>query len=292
MPSDNHISSILLLILIGLAIYFLFNSNKGLTAENFENDTPFSNEVDDAETDNENDNENENENDNFNDVEADQYDEQDVHTIAAPASLNAYIPETVTAYQSNQPSQVDQIENQINKKNKQIRIAEDIKVNAIDNVQDLQPPQLQANINYNIPESSYQVPNSKDLNNFTPNDEESFNYAGTSLTDAFAAPLPPGANSDVIDFKKGNMDNYDAKDFLPKEVNDEWFETDFSLAKYQLNDDKLINTERYIIGINTVGQSLKNATYDIRGTIPNPKFSISPWNNSTMEPDFNIKPLC
>jgi hypothetical protein len=89
------------------------------------------------------------------------------------------------------------------------------------------------------------------------------------------------------------MSKYNAKDFLPNEINDEWFETDFSLAKYQLNDDKLINTDRYIIGINTVGESLKNATYDIRGTIPNPKLTgLSPWNNSTYEPDFNLKPLC
>ncbi len=29
-----------------------------------------------------------------------------------------------------------------------------------------------------------------------------------------------------------------------------------------------------------------------RGTIANPKFSVSPWNNSTYEPDYNIKPLC
>jgi hypothetical protein len=127
---------------------------------------------------------------------------------------------------------------------------------------------------------------------FTPNDESIFDFDGSSLADAFAPPIPPGTNTETVDFKKQNMENYNAKDFLPKEVNDEWFETDFSLAKYQLNDDKLINTDRYIIGINTVGQSLKNATYDIRGTVPNPKFIVSPWNNSTFEPDFNLKPLC
>jgi hypothetical protein len=64
------------------------------------------------------------------------------------------------------------------------------------------------------------------------------------------------------------------------------------IDELNINDDKLINTERYIIGINTVGQSLKNASYDIRGTIPNPKFVVSPWGNSTYEPDFNLKPLC
>ncbi len=37
---------------------------------------------------------------------------------------------------------------------------------------------------------------------------------------------------------------------------------------------------------------MKNASYDIRGAVAVPKFSISPFNNSTIEPDYNIKPLC
>ena len=130
------------------------------------------------------------------------------------------------------------------------------------------------------------------INNFEPADNFDLNYIGTDLNNAFSVPLTQTASSDVIDFKKQNMDNFNARDFLPKEINDEWFQTDFSLAKYQLNDDQLINSDKYIIGINTVGQSLKNATYDLRGTIPNPKYIVSPWNNSTYEPDFNLKPLC
>lgn len=106
---------------------------------------------------------------------------------------------------------------------------------------------------------------------------------------AFEAKLK---NDAVVDINSKNMEKYNAKDFLPKEYNKSWFDTDFSQAKYNINDDNLINTDKYIIGINTVGQSLKNPSYDIRGTIPNPKFSVSPWNNSTYEPDFNIKPLC
>ena len=96
---------------------------------------------------------------------------------------------------------------------------------------------------------------------------------------------------DVVDTNKNNK-KYNAKDFLPKEINDEWFDTDFSQAKHDINDNKLINTDKYIIGVNTVGQSLKNASYDIRGTVANPKIAVSPWNNSTYEPDYNIKPLC
>ena len=114
---------------------------------------------------------------------------------------------------------------------------------------------------------------------------------GAELDSAFQRPIPQQARPDEVPINKNNLKKYDAKDFLPKEINSEWFDTDFSQAKYNVNDDKLINTERYVIGINTVGQSLKNATYDIRGTVPNPKFTVSPWNNSTYEPDFNIKSI-
>lgn len=116
--------------------------------------------------------------------------------------------------------------------------------------------------------------------------------AGADLSNAYEPPIPHGTDASAVDINKNNVKKYDSKDFLPKEINDKWFDTDFSQAKFNVNDDKLINTERYVVGINTVGQSLKNASYDIRGTIPNPKFSVSPWNNSTYEPDTNIKPMC
>jgi hypothetical protein len=143
-------------------------------------------------------------------------------------------------------------------------------------------------INVNVPSGSI----NPSVYDFQPSDESSLIHDGTLLNEAFNSPIPQGSHTDTVNFNKGNTENYNAKDFLPKEINDEWFETDFSLAKYQLNDDKLINPDRYVVGINTVGQSLKNASYDIRGTVPNPKFVISPFNNSTIEPDFNLKPLC
>ena len=124
-----------------------------------------------------------------------------------------------------------------------------------------------------------------------PNDNDNASSAGADLNSAYGDLVSHDAKNSV-DLKQKNVINYDAHDFLPKEVNDSWFDTDFSQAKYNVNDDKLINTERYVIGINTVGQSLKNASYDIRGTVPNPKFSVSPWNNSTIETDYNLRPLC
>ena len=131
---------------------------------------------------------------------------------------------------------------------------------------------------------------SEQVHQFEPSDTQS--HSGASLDNAFERPVADNTDTDVVDLKKNNVKNYNAKDYLPKEINDDWFNTDFSQAKYKMNDDKLINTDKYIIGINTVGQSLKNASYDIRGAVNVPKYTVSPWNNSTIEPDYNIKPLC
>lgn len=79
-------------------------------------------------------------------------------------------------------------------------------------------------------------------------------------------------------------------DLLPQEVNKDWFESDFSNARIKIGNDNLINTDRYMVGVNTVGQSLKNPSYDLRPSPPCPKVTVSPWNQSTIEPDFNIKP--
>jgi len=241
MQSDNKVSSFFLLILIGLAIYYL------LKREGF---NPLNKLTDDLQEDFENNEPSE---------QVEQFEE--------------VVEEEVNVPIENQQSNVSEIKYEVSQ---EPYVSQSV-INDIAVGQSQQPQQPQS-IN--------------SIYNFEANDESEFGVNGSSLNDAFALPVPSGAQTDAIDFKKQNVDNYNARDFLPREVNDEWFETDFSLAKYQLNDDKLINTDKYIIGINTVGQSLKNASWDIRGTIPNPKLVVSPWNNSTYEPDFNLKPLC
>ena len=131
---------------------------------------------------------------------------------------------------------------------------------------------------------------SKDVFQFEGNTND--NDLGASLDAAFERPVASQPRAENVNIKEQDTKKYNAAYFLPKEVNSEWFNTDFSQAKVNVDDTNLINTERYVIGVNTVGQSLKNASYDIRGTIANPKFAVSPWNNSTYEPDTNIKPLC
>ena len=47
----------------------------------------------------------------------------------------------------------------------------------------------------------------------------------------------------------------------------------------------------HLVGINTVGQSLRNANRQLRSEPPNPQVKVSPWLQSTIEPDTNRRPL-
>tara|TARA_Y100000593_G_scaffold55630_1_gene104046 strand:- start:1756 stop:2340 length:585 start_codon:yes stop_codon:yes gene_type:complete len=47
----------------------------------------------------------------------------------------------------------------------------------------------------------------------------------------------------------------------------------------------------YSIGVNTVGQSLKNANRQLRSEPPNPQVSVSPWMNTSIAPDLLRRPL-
>ena len=46
-----------------------------------------------------------------------------------------------------------------------------------------------------------------------------------------------------------------------------------------------------LIGVNTVGQSLRNANQQLRSEPPCPQVQVSIWNQSTIEPDLQRKPL-
>lgn len=46
-----------------------------------------------------------------------------------------------------------------------------------------------------------------------------------------------------------------------------------------------------LIGVNTVGQSLRNANQQLRSEPPNPQMQVSVWNQSTIEPDLQRRPL-
>ena len=45
------------------------------------------------------------------------------------------------------------------------------------------------------------------------------------------------------------------------------------------------------IGVNSVGQSLRNANRQLRSDPPNPQTQVSPWMNTTIAPDLPRRPL-
>jgi len=83
-------------------------------------------------------------------------------------------------------------------------------------------------------------------------------------------------------------DLFDVDKYLPQEVNDDWFEV--QPEPISVKNRHLINITKPI-GINTIGTSLKNSSHDIRAEPAAPRFAVSPWGNSSIEPDTNIKPL-
>jgi hypothetical protein len=83
-------------------------------------------------------------------------------------------------------------------------------------------------------------------------------------------------------------DLFDVDKYLPQEVNDDWFEV--QPEPVSVKNRHLINITKPV-GVNTIGTSMKNSSYDIRGAPSCPKSVISPFLNSSIGADQNLKPL-
>ena len=81
----------------------------------------------------------------------------------------------------------------------------------------------------------------------------------------------------------------DPKQLLPKDGNNEFSKMNPMGAGDVANVSLL--RAGYHIGINTVGQSLRNANLQLRSEPANPQLNVGPWNTSTIGPDFNRRPL-
>jgi hypothetical protein len=79
----------------------------------------------------------------------------------------------------------------------------------------------------------------------------------------------------------------DPKDLLPNDSNNEWASLNPSS---DLKNVSLLNAGHHA-GINTVGGSLRNANLQVRSEPANPKMDVSPWQNSTIEPDLMRQPF-
>ena len=79
------------------------------------------------------------------------------------------------------------------------------------------------------------------------------------------------------------------EDLLPKDMNTKWAQVN-PTGQGMLADRNFLDAGHHV-GINTVGQTLRNANYGFRSEIPNPQIKVSPWQQSTIDPDVGRKPL-
>ena len=78
-------------------------------------------------------------------------------------------------------------------------------------------------------------------------------------------------------------DQLTPQELLPSDANSTWAQVN-PCGQGNLGDDNLL-TAGHHIGINTVGQTLRNANLQLRSEPPNPQMKVSPWLQSTIEPD-------
>jgi len=79
------------------------------------------------------------------------------------------------------------------------------------------------------------------------------------------------------------------QELLPNDPNSKWAQVNPQGAG-DIAGKNFLNAGA-LIGVNTVGQSLRNASWDLRSEPPNPQVNVSPWLNSTIEPDVNRRVL-
>ena len=79
------------------------------------------------------------------------------------------------------------------------------------------------------------------------------------------------------------------QELLPNDPNSKWAQVN-PMGSGDIAGKNFLNAGS-LIGVNTVGQSLRNASWDLRSEPPNPQVQVSPWMQSTIEPELQRRPL-
>lgn len=153
-------------------------------------------------------------------------------------------------------------------------------------------------------DAAYDTPNlaaadgSRPLGNIYASDPSSVEYSSTNgdippmnnNINSYASLNVPAAatvNNSGSALKNNtclNRDRLTSSDLLPKDAaNSKWAQIN-PAGSGMLGDQNFL-TAGYHVGINTIGQSLRNANLQLRSEPPNPQVAVSPWGISTIEPD-------
>lgn len=129
-------------------------------------------------------------------------------------------------------------------------------------------------------------------NNSTNNSTNNKSTNSTVPTPAMPAglnelPSSPNNSQNIISNAPNNLKSnpIDPQALLPKDNNNEWAKLNPST-----NTQNLLNAGHHA-GIDTKGASLRNANLQIRSDPPCPRNNVSPWLQSTIDPDMTRKAL-
>lgn len=118
-------------------------------------------------------------------------------------------------------------------------------------------------------------------------DPNNNNYSSVNSENNVKEGFTNNSDSESCDPTEGtcfNRDRLTSADLLPSSCgNSKWGEMN-PLTGSLITDQNFL-TAGYHIGINTIGQSLRNANLQLRSEPPNPQIPVSPWGISTIEPD-------
>jgi len=126
--------------------------------------------------------------------------------------------------------------------------------------------------------------------NFSGSQQTAETYSGNYVEGSSGlSPAASGFNSTEAPENCYPKKQLKASELLPNDPNSQWVQAN-PMAPGSIMDKNFLNAG-YQIGVDTIGQSLRNASHDLRSSPPNPQAQVGPWNQSTIEPDVNRKPL-
>ena len=142
--------------------------------------------------------------------------------------------------------------------------------------------------------------NNNRANNNRANNNGANNNGAKNNSSKVMAALPLGDNeqfASVSGIKTPTRSCYPQNslkpdDLLPQDkknkVND--FDKEYPVSEGILKGVNFLEAG-YQVGVNTVGQSLRNSNQQLRSEPPNPQVNVSPWQNTTIGPDLARRPL-
>jgi len=109
----------------------------------------------------------------------------------------------------------------------------------------------------------------------------------TTSAQNYVPPPPPSVPSQT-GYSANNVAN--PADLLPRDSNSEWSSLNPTSNQGGIVMPDLLQAG-YHIGLDTIGQTLRNANQQLRSDPIIPKKDVGPWNVSTIEPDIGRTPL-